>query len=527
MKNLLKLFKKDYILGLDIGTSSIKYAQFAGRDGGLYLVRSGLVEFARGSREGSEEDIEGALNKVLNSINISKSKVVLVIDCPKTCAKAVTTPYMPREELASAVELTAKNYFPFPVKGSLLDFEILGDFTEDAIRKYSLLVATSPRETVAKYIYFLSKANIRPVAIIPTSLGIQKLMEHSRIKEDEVRAIVDIGQRFTELMIFKGARLLFTRKLPVAGMDFTKAMTGVLVSDRGKTELSMDEAENIKREVGIPPEGQSRIVNDKISTLQILFMVRPLAEQLAGEIDRSFDYYREESGSGKIDSVMLFGGGSALKGLAEFLSSELSLPVKTGDPLDNIKLKSGAIFNKEITNQLAPVVGAALSMGKGLSLVPREIREGRKLFIKRAIMQAIAVGLIFASALLYIGMRIKISSLNKRIVVAKLEFSSLGNQLVLAETQHLANTRLANEPYWDDIFKELSNIIPDRIFLTQVNMSDQLISMRGVVSSETRQQILSNFILILEEGIFKDVKLVTTKEISDDSNMFELKCWID
>jgi Tfp pilus assembly PilM family ATPase len=92
-----------------------------------------------------------------------------------------------------------------------------------------------------------------------------------------------------------------------------------LVSDKGKIKLSLEEAERIKREVGIPPEGESKMIDDKILTTQLLSMIRSPLEQLVNEIDRCFDYYREESGGGKIDSLMLFGGGALLKGLQQFL----------------------------------------------------------------------------------------------------------------------------------------------------------------------------------------------------------------
>ena len=61
-------------------------------------------------------------------------------------------------------------------------------------------------------------------------------------------AIVDIGYNFAELFVFQNKELAFVRKLPVAGQNFTEDMSQVLVSDLGKTQLNLEEAERVKKE---------------------------------------------------------------------------------------------------------------------------------------------------------------------------------------------------------------------------------------------------------------------------------------
>ena len=105
-----------------------------------------------------------------------------------------------------------------------------------------------------------------------------------------------------------------------------------------------------------------------------------------------------------------------------------------------------------------------------------------------------------------------------------MEYSSLRPQLSQVKAQSL----LADEPYWEDIFKELSIIIPADIYLTEFSLQNKTIIMKGVVVSGEREESLSNFILALEKGLFKNVKLVTTKETRERAaNEFELICAID
>ena len=92
----------------------------------------------------------------------------------------------------------------------------------------------------------------------------------------------------------------------------------------------------------------------------------------------------------------------------------------------------------------------------------------------------------------------------------------------------MANMVLVDEPHWEDVFKELSNIIPEYIYLTDFKMNNSVMTMEGVGASKDGEELLSDFILTLERGIFKDVKLVRTKDLDEDiGNEFELKCWVD
>lgn len=524
------MFKKDYIVGVDIGSSSVKVAQFKKLADELRLVKANLREIKWTDDDAvREKEIVAALKDLFKEIDIKKSKIIAAINCPKTSVKVAQAPYMPKAELHKGINLEAKNYFPFPIDEALLDYEILGDLVEKGVRKYEIAVSVSPRETVDRYLSLLQKAGIRPTLFIPCPYALQKLAKHSYSKEGKTICFVDIGEFHTELIIFKGKTLMLNRKIPVTGRDFTNVMTGVLVSDRGKTELSLNEAEKIKREIGIPPGGESKIIDNKISTTQILSMLRTPLEQIVSEIDRCFDYYREESGGGKIDSLVLFGGGSALGGLLKFLSKELDVEVRLGDSLEGIKMEPGAVTDKDrISYRLGLAIGVALTEGSGLNLLPPEIKEETKRFIKRGTIEAIATAVILVSVLLYIGMRIQLGNLEKRISTTKRELFSLQPQLKKAEVQHLANMVLVDEPHWEDIFKELSNIILDSIHFTHLSMDDNVIVIKGIVSSKDGERHLSDFILTLGKGIFKNVKLVRTKDLKDQvGSEFELKCWVD
>ena len=525
------IFKKDHIIGLDIGTSSIKIAQFAKKEDGLHLIKAELKEIKpTGDATLYEKEVTSSLKMLFKGINLEKSKVIAHINCPMTTIKVVRAPYMPKAELHDGIKLEVKNYFPFPIDNSSLDYEILGDVVEKGVRKYEVAVAVSPTTTVNKFLSLLDKAGIKPASFVPCAYALQKIAYHlPKTNENSATCLVDIGELHTELAILRGKSLMFSRKIPVSGNDFTKSMTEALVSDRGKTELSMIEAEKIKREVGIPVDAEVKIIDDKISTAQISSMLRAPLEQLASEIERCFDYYREETGGGKIDALILFGGGASLTGLIKFLSEELGIEVKLGDPAEGLKMEKAAIPERAKTShRLNLAMGAALGQAKGINLLPEKIKGATKTVVTRGSIEVIATAIVLISVLLYIGMGIKVNNFEKRITAAHLELSSLQHAFKKAEAHHAANMVLVDEPHWEDTFKELSNLIPADIYVANISMENDVITMKGIVAARDGEHILSEFILTLEKGIFKNVKLVRTKELIDKSgNEFELKCWVD
>lgn len=531
------IFKKDFIIGLDIGTSSVKIAQFEKREDGLYLVKAELKEITAEDNEAlREKKIVEILKNSLSGIDKTRSKIIASINCPHTAVKRVTIAYMPQQELRDGINLDAKNYFPFPVDASLLDYEILRDIVQKGLKKYEILLAVSPKATVEKYVSLLGRAGVVPVSLIPDPFALQKLGEARYAKEDKTACFIDIGELHAELVIFsikggpgsggKGADLIFSRKIPVAGKDITRAMTAILVSDRGKTELALDEAEKIKREIGIPLlEAGSEIVDGKISTDQILSLLRTPLGHLVNEIERCLDYYREESGGGKIGSMVLFGRGASLKGLVKFLSEELSLEVKLGDPLEGLKVEPDAVIQRDkISHGLDVAIGAALSEARGINLLPPELKEKTKRIFRRTTFEVTVCVVVFVLAFIYIGMKITLNNYQKRASVTKLELSSLEPQLKEAKLLSLS----ANEPYWEDIFKELSNLIPGDMYITKLTMSNKVITIKGIAPPGQGEERILNFILALEKGIFKKVQLVTTKEKEEKGvREFTLTCWVE
>ena len=522
-----KLGKKHFIVGIDIGSSSIKIAQFKKVDSDLMLVYSNVVEF---SQEAGPDTKLTTLNKALGGIDIKKSEFICVINCPGTFTLELTVPYMSHSELTEAVKWQARKFIPFIAEDTEVDFQIQGEVNEKGTKHLRILVSLSPKKTIAENLSLLNQAGIKPTSLIPAPLALKSLIDRLGAVKDETLAILEIGANITEIVIFKSNMPVFNRKIPVTGMDFTKSFNTKLASERGVLELSLKESEQIKRICGIPKVASQELIDGKISCIQAISLMRPVLERLSNQISQSFDYYHESWSPDKINRLIIYGGGAKLKGLDEFLASELNIKVELGDCVAGVDKLEGAL-KKEDSLQLDLAIGAALNRSKDINMLPLELKTQTQKSVWGAAFKATVTAVILILAFVYIGMQIQLSNFNKKLTAQDLLLKVLGPQLKEAREQLEINNVINELPFWEDIFRELSNVLPDNLYLTNMVIDSDNMVLKGVIlSKEFRmEEVLSQFMLGLENGIFKEVSLVSTQKKQEpfESLEFEIKCKLE
>lgn len=528
--NIPGIREKEYTVGLDIGSSSVKMVQVAAKNGGTRCVRTGLEEIRRpASESGAREAVVSAIRHVVAGIDLTNAAVMATMNSAETVIKTVTVPHMPKTELQEALRHEAKNYFSFPIDASTLGFEILSEAAEKGVKKIRVMVAATPAAAVRDYIGMLGDAGIKPASLTPAACALREYAARVPSAKGKTACHIDIGELYTELIICRDKDIVFSRKLPVAGADFTKALTGAVAFSGGKAQPSLEEAEQIKRETGLPADNGPGIVGGKIPSAQLYSMLRSPAEQLADEVGRCFDYCREESEIDAIDEVFLYGGGASLGGLAAFLSGALGIEARPGSIRDSAAPPADSASPAgDLPHRLEIAMGAALARADGVNLLPPEIRYRERIAFVKTSTIAIAAAALLAMSVLFAGMKMNVNGLQKKLTALRAEYGRLEPSMRRAEALILANKVLVNEPYWRDVFAELAGLTPDAIYLEEVKMGKGVMTIRGVVAAAGGEQILSDYILNLEKGLFSGVKLVRSKALEEKTGMeFELKCWID
>jgi len=517
---------KERLIGLDIGSCSIKLAELTRQQGTLVLSNFKLQEMD--SHKDNQDGQLDALKNVFQDINTQDAKINVVINCPQSCTKISIIPFMPKSEILQALKWEMRNFLSFPIDKAVIDYEILQEISEGGVKKLKVAVACCHRETVDRYLDLLSLAGVKPSLFTQHGFALKNVIPNLCPKEHKTIALLDIGYSFSELSIFQDKELVFSRKLPVAGQDFTQEMIQSLVSDYGKTELTWEEAESIKRKYGIVDSEDSEILEGKISSAQLLALLRPNLEKLVTAIERSFVYYREKEQGSPVELLLLLGGGGNLKNLTKSLSETLHIPVQIGNLLVAFPLSEPSLLNDEpeTVNRFASALGAAWASPRGINLLPIDIKQQTRLLIKRSSIKALVTAVVVILILVYAGMRIRLETYEKRVAAAETELRALSPQIEEIPTRAFLQSILTQRSHWSDALKEISNIIPEQIRLTEMNAQKNILILKGQIKSPTltKENFLTEFMHTLEKGIFKEVNLISAKNSSEDKlSSFELR----
>jgi len=522
--------KKDRLIGLDIGTHSVKLAELTRHQGKSVLLNLKLQEID--SRKDNQDGQLDALKNLFRDIKTQNAKLHVVINCPQSCTKISVIPFMPKSEILQALKWEMRNFISFSIETAVMDYEILQEIAEGGVKKLKVAVACCPQETVDRYLNLLSLAGIAPSVFTQHGFGLKNVTASLCPEENKTVAFLDIGYTFSELVIFQERELVFSRKLPVAGQDFTLEMTQALASDHGKTELTLEEAESIKKKYGILSSDDSGVLEGIITCAQLTSFLRPNLEKLVTEIERSFAYYREKEQGAPVELLLLLGGGSNLKNLAKNLSESLRIPVQLVNPVAAFQLSEPPLLNDEpeTVNRFASALGVALASPGDVNLLPIEIRQQTRLLIKRSSIKALVTAVVVILVLVYVAMTIRLGIYDKRIAAAELELGALSPQIEELPKQAFLQSILNQRIYWSDALKEISNLAPEQICLTGMNAKENILTLKGEIKSPglAREKALTEFMRSLEKGIFKEVNLISTKGSSQDKlNTFELRLRIE
>jgi len=492
------------VIGLHIDTSSVNGAQIANQKGQAVILRTAAEEIRSQDRLDMDPAISAAIKAVLSKFSLGQTFLACTFHDPQVFVRKITTPPMPAQELKLAVQLAVKNAFPFSLEDAVLDYKLVNKFSQQGKERYNILVAVAPRKTIDHIQSLLANAKVKLASCIPAAIALENLIIRSKMKGDETLAVIILGANVTELAVYQHLHLEFSRKLSISAEDITRSMTGSFFSDTGKTDLTFPEAQQIQKMFGIPKADEQIKVNEKINSQQILMLIGSKIEQLATEISRSLDYYREELQGGKVDRVLLVGQVTLIKRLDEFLSEQLGLEVKSG----NLLLGMGIDDTK---GHQVLAIGAALDGAQGINLLTKGKRKPpRKTDPNILKGVVIAIMVVILGAYLYLGNQIN----------AKSEEIGVKTQKFTSRLSEASDIRLLKEsrPSWKNILKALS-YMPDAITLDELNYSENQLHIKGeIIEEDTDPKAnLALFISGLQADSLKDARLKSLKKVKDDS----------
>ncbi len=338
------------MVGVDIGSSSVKAVELQGKNGDFQLVSLGYESLEPDSVVDGQimelNSVSNAISSIFNEHKIKTNRVAAGVNGHSVIVKNIILPQMSSAELQESFAWHAEEHIPFDIADVTLDYHVTGN-TDDAIH---VLMAACKRDKVANLKQAIQLAGKQPAIIDVDAFALQNCYELNYDPQpNEVVALLNIGASTTNINILNGNRSVFTRDATFGGNQYTS----LLQKELGVT---FEHAEQVKRGMPLPEAVEDR---------DIIPILETVSDILALEIQKTMDFYRAtvEDGGVAVEKILVSGGGSKLAGLIDFLAKQFEMPVQIFDPFRKIKVDSRGFdpeYMREVIPEMAIAVGLAL-----------------------------------------------------------------------------------------------------------------------------------------------------------------------
>ncbi len=348
--------KDTKVLGIDIGSSSIKVVQLKKQGGKAVLETYGEIALGPYANTDlgraavlSADKLSEAVKDLLRESNTTTLNSGLSISIGASFIVFMKMPSSEEKNYAEMVPIEARKYIPIPISEVTLDWW--------AIPK--------DEKTVSE---FQNGKKVEDDKITEVLLVVINNDALSRNKE--IQKLAGLQTTFSEVEIFSCMRAALEPSIaPQAIIDFGAGSTKVFVVEKGilrashvvnrgsqditlsiskSMGISFDEAEKIKVKQGILGEDKSSV--SQISSITV--------DYILSEIGRFVLNYYKKSDK-KISKIILTGGGSLLKGLKEKAQNSFETPVEIANSFSKVEYPA---FLEEVLKTAGPEFTVAIGL---------------------------------------------------------------------------------------------------------------------------------------------------------------------
>jgi type IV pilus assembly protein PilM len=345
------------LIGVDIGSSAIKVCQLRESRKGYGLMRLGYAALpAQSIVDGHVMNatvVVDAIQQALGTAKIKQKEVAVSISGQAVIIRKITVPMMTSAELDEQIQWEAEQHIPFDIKDVRVDYEVLRRRPEAG--QMDLLLVAAKRDQLDDYVQIAKQAKLKPLVVDIDAFTVQNVFEYTRgIPQDQTFAIINVGANLASINIVSRGASAFTRDIANGGNYIT---------------------EQIQRQLGIPFE-QAEEMKCAVATegaqpaAQVLPIIDSVCDSIAGEIQRSLDFFLATSGEPEMHRIYLTGGSSVLPALQAAVARRSRVPVEVIQPLERITVEA-----KEVSAPLLQQRASQLCVALGLAM--RKERERR------------------------------------------------------------------------------------------------------------------------------------------------------
>lgn len=339
------------VLGVDMGTSSIKVVQLAKKRGRAVLETYG--ELALGPYAGlsvgqaaslSNEKMVEALRDIMREANVTAKVAIFSLPLRSSLLSVIELPAYREEQVNRMVPIEARKYIPVPIGEVTLDWWVIPKHEMRSPEEEGAAVASATSNKTEVLLVAIHKSALQRTTDIASALGLQsrafEIETFSAIRsvlsrDISAHAVLDVGAGTTKLAIIDYGIVRATHVISRGGQDITVALASASAG-------AFLDAEKKKRKEGVAAIGNASSILD-----YIFYEANTVVEEYQKQHARL------------ISKIVCTGGGALIKGFVDIAKKHFQAEVVMGDPFQKVETPA---FMSPILAEAGPEFAIALGL---------------------------------------------------------------------------------------------------------------------------------------------------------------------
>lgn len=336
-------------IGLDIGSNSVKAVQVKKTRNGYALQAFGMQPLMPQTIvDGTIMDqgaVIDAIRALWDRLKLRQKEVAIAIAGHSVIIKKIAVPAMRVDEIDDQIKFEAEHHIPFSKDDVEIDYHLINALNSSG--QTELLLVAAKKEVVADYAQVVRDAGLVPQVVDVAAFANQNAFEANyQLDPRETIVLINVGASISNINIIRAGTSLFTRDVTIGGNAFTEEVQKQL-------GVSIDEAEAFK--VGAVVEGAA-------SPGDIERVLESVAEVMAGEFQRSLDFFLATASDANVTRICLGGGSVKVGALMRAIEKRSRLSVEVIDAWRRVEVDASLDRNYLQAHGPEALIGLGLAM---------------------------------------------------------------------------------------------------------------------------------------------------------------------
>lgn len=345
MKSVLdNIFKRRSrtVVGLDIGTMSVKAIELTRTGGRYYVMSAGKADLDLNGQNAQDCAVD-AVGRCVRNCGLKSDLAVCAVNASDAAVRSFELEPMPREQADYAILVEAEHVSPAEMDKTVVDYQLIKPYCQGE-KLTGMLVAAKACAVREKY-DIVRRSSLNPVLMdVDTLALINCHVVLGDTHPDKTTAIIHINNEYTNLVILKNDSMPFIRNISSRGEKILSS-----VADHAKIDLARAKDEifgasgnetlqhTVHKEFG-------RIINE-----------------IAGQVDQTLAYYSRQ-GNPHVDCISLCGDFACIDTVDNLFSERLGVKVEPWNPLAGLECSDHA------AQKISDRQGCSMVVATGLAL---------------------------------------------------------------------------------------------------------------------------------------------------------------